>query len=190
MRAQPLPSPQPSPDTRSGEGAKSLSGAARAGPVEFRMEPGRGRERALFVRAVSRASVSRIWETLTGYDRLKQFVPDMLASEREGQDGAAAIVHVTCLTRFMVFVFKLNLHLRIIEHPQQHTLEFEKIAGDCESLRGSIEITTDPVTHDSQINFHAMVVPNGYTTNTKLESMTRRLLIAQANAIRAKAESQ
>jgi hypothetical protein len=126
---------------------------------------------------------------LTGYDRLKQFVPDMLASEREGQDGAAAIVHITCLTRFMVFVFKLNLHLRIIEHPQQHALEFERIAGDCESLRGSIELTADPGTHESQMIFHATVVPNGYMTNTKLESMARRLLVSQANAIRAKAES-
>jgi len=163
--------------------------ASQGGAIDFRMEKGSGRERTILVRTNSHASVERIWETLTGYDHLKQFVPDMLASEREGQDGAAAIVHVTCLTRFMFFVFKLNLHLRIIEHPQQHTLEFERIAGDYESLRGSIELATDPATHDSQIIFHATVVPAGYMTNTKLETMARRLLIPQASAIRAKAES-
>jgi hypothetical protein len=69
-------------------------------------------------------------------------------------------------------------------------MEFERIAGDYESLRGSIELTTDPGTHESQILFHATVVPNGYMTNTKLESMARRLLVSQANAIRTQAERQ
>jgi hypothetical protein len=194
MKAPPEPSvsatPASSPDAMKVQQSKrSPKATAAVNGIEFQMEKGSGRERILSVRATSHASVNRLWETLTGYDRLKQFVPDMLDSEREGQDGAAAIVHVTCLTRFMVFVFKLNLHLRIIEHPQQHALEFERIAGDYESLRGSIELSTDPGTRESQIIFHATVVPNGYMTNTKLESMARRLLVAQANAIRTKAES-
>jgi len=179
----------PASEAKSADGKKRATKAVGADGIEFQMETGNGRERTLSVHVVSHASVNRIWETLTGYDRLKQFIPDMLASEREGQDGAAAIVHVTCLTHFMIFVFKLNMHLRIVEHPQQHTLEFERIAGDYESLRGSIEVTTDPATRNSQINFHATVVPNGYMTNTKLESMARRLLMTQAGALRTKAET-
>ena len=116
-------------------------------------------------------------------------MPDMLASEREGQDGAAVIVHMVCLTRFMIFVFKVNLHLRVIEHPREHTLEFEKIAGEFESFRGSVEVTTDPATHDSQIAFHATLIPTGHATNWVMESMARRLLVAQIESIRAKAES-
>src|SRR5207245_11223621 len=117
-----------------------------------------GRERTLPVRAATKASPNRVWEVLTGYDRLKQFVPDMLASEREGQDGAAVIVHTTVLTHFAFFVFKVNQHLRVIEHPREHTLEFERIAGEFESFRGSVEVGTDPATHDTQIGFHATLV--------------------------------
>ena len=117
-------------------------------------------------------------------------MPDMLASEREGQDGAATIVHTTCLTHFMFFVFKVNLHLRVIEHPQQHSLEFERIAGDFESFRGSIEVTTDPATRDSQIAFHATVVPSGHALNWIMEGMAKRLLTSQLDAIRLKAEAQ
>ena len=189
LSASSMPNKASGTESKSAEGKKHSTKTSAADGIEFQMETGSGRERTLSVHVVSHASIGRIWEILTGYDRLKQFVPDMLASEREGQDGAAAIVHITCLTRFMIFVFKLNLHLRIIEHPQQHSLEFEKIAGDYESLRGSIELATDPSTHDSDIIFHATVVPSGYMPNTKLESMARRLLVTQAGAIRAKAES-
>ena len=156
---------------------------------EFRMETGAGRERTFMVRAGSKASVGKMWEVLTGYDRLKQFIPDMLASEREGQDGAATIVHTVYLTRFMIFMFKVNLHLRIIEHPREHTLDFERIAGEFESFRGSVELTQDPATHESVIAFHAVVVPSGRMANWALEPMARRLLVPQIEAIRAKAET-
>ena len=153
------------------------------------MERGAGRERNIMVRAASTASPAKIWEIITGYDRLKQFLPDMLASEREGQDGAAVIVHTVCITRHLFFMFKMNFHWRVIEHPQQHSLEFERIAGDFESFRGSLEITTDPATRKSLIVFRAMAVPQGAMLNSKLESMARRILIPHMNALRTKAES-
>ena len=169
--------------------APFFSAPSKGGAVDFRMESGSGKERTFLLRAASHASISRLWETLTGYDRLKQFIPDMLASEREGQDGAATIVHATYLTHFMIFVFKVNLHLRVIEHPQQHSLEFERIAGDFDSFRGSVELTTDPATHDSLISFNATLVPASHTPNFVMEGMAKRLLVSEMNAIRAKSES-
>lgn len=160
-----------------------------SGEVDFQMETGRGRERNFLVRAPSKAPANKLWETLTSYDRLRQFVPDMLVSEREGQDGGAIIFHSVCLTRFMFFVFKMNLHLRIMEHPQQKTLEFERIAGEFESFRGAIEIASDPATRQTTLIFRASVVPKGHAMNWVMESMARRLLVAQMDAIRAKAES-
>ena len=171
-----------------GKISKPLQPLSKGGPVEFRMESGSGRERTFLVRAATRASVSRLWETITGYDHLKQFLPDTLTSDREGQDGAAAIVHLVCLTHYAIFVYKVNLHLRVIEHPREHTLEFERIAGDYESFRGSIEISEDPATHDAVITFRGTLVPTGHTMNMTLEKMARRLLIPQMEAVRAKAE--
>jgi hypothetical protein len=113
----------------------------------------------------------------------------MLASEREGQDGAAVIVHTVCLTRLAFFVFKVNLHLRVIEHPREHTLEFERIAGEFESFRGSVQLATDPASHDTQIGFHATLVPSGHMMNWVIEKMARRLLVTQIEAIRTKAET-
>ena len=185
-----LKSQMPTPAVPASEQVKPpVTPLSKSAPVDFRMELGAGRERTFIVRAGSKASVEKVWELITGYDRLKQFMPDMLTSEREGQDGAAVIVHTVCLTRFMVLVFKMNLHLRVIEHPRQHTLEFERIAGEFESLRGSVEVTTDPVTRDTQIAFHATVVPSAASLSWKLEKMAHRLLVPQLEAIRSKAES-
>ncbi len=157
--------------------------------IDFRMEKGVGRQRTFVVQAASNASPQKLWEVLTGYDRLKTFVPDMLTSAREGQDGAAIIVHTVYLTRFMFFVFKINLHLRVLERPREYAIQFERIAGEFESLRGSVEITTDPVTKQSRITFHANVVPTGRSMGWVIEKMGRRLLVPHLEAIRTKAES-
>jgi len=113
----------------------------------------------------------------------------MIASEREGQDGAATIVQHGLSDSADVFVFKMNLHCASSSIRANTTLEFERIAGEFESFRGSIEISTDPVTHDSQMAFHATLVPSGHAMNWALESMARRLLVKQIDALRAKAES-
>ncbi len=175
----------PAKDEKAAPARAPLKGSA----VDCRMETGSGRQRIFVVQATSRASPQKIWEIVTGYDHLKQFVPDMLASEREGQDGASTIVHAVYLTRFMFFVFKVNLHLRVMEHPQEHALQFERIAGDFESLRGSFQITSDPVTAESRMAFHVNLVPTGRTMNWVIEKMGRRLLVPQIEAIRTKAES-
>ena len=108
---------------------------------------------------------------------------------QEGQDGAATIVHTVCLTRFMVFVFKVNLHLRMIEHPREHQLEFERIAGEFESFRGSIDVSVDPATRESVISFRASLIPTGRMMGWTLEGMGRKILTTFVDALRTKAES-
>jgi len=156
--------------------------------LEYQMTSGVGRERLVTVRARSTASAAKLWDMLTGYDQLKQFVPDLLVSEREGQDGGAVIVHAVALTRLYFFVFKVNLHLRVIEHPQQHTLEFERIAGEFEQFRGAVEISSEAAGGPSVISFHATVVPKGVMPSWALRDMAKRLLIPLIEAVRTRAE--
>lgn len=160
-----------------------------SGTVDFQMQNGPGRSRNVMIRVPSRASPARMWEILTSYDHLMRFVPDMLLSEREGQDGSAIVVHTQNLARVMFFVFKMDLHLRVIEHPQQTSLEFERLAGEFESFRGSVEIAPDPSTFGSVLQFRATLVPKGRTMNWSLREATRRYLVPLFEAVRAQAES-
>lgn len=161
---------------------------SQSGQIVYQMESLSGRERRLSLQAPSRASVSKLWETVTGYDRLKQFAPDLLVSEREGQDGSATIVHVVSLSRLLFFVFKVNLHLRIIERPQEHALEFERIAGEFRSFRGSVQISPQG-SSGSTLQFRATVIPQGRMPNWVLRDMTKRFLVPLIDALRARAES-
>jgi len=157
--------------------------------MDFRMDRGNGRDRTILARVKTKASADRLWEALTSYERFKQFIPDVLTSEREGQDGPATIVHMVSLSRWMMFVFKINLHLRILERPQQRIVEFERIAGDFESFRGSFEVQTDPVTKQAAIVFRGALTPKGKTPAWVLHDMAKRFILPKLDAIRSRAEA-
>jgi hypothetical protein len=160
-----------------------------SGTIQYGMADGNDRERLITVKAPSQASPAKLWETLTGYDRLTQFIPDLLISQREGQDGNAIIVHTVSLTRYMFFVFKTNLHLRILENTSQHRLEFERIAGDFDKFTGYVQIAPDPTGTRSTIEIHLTVVPKGHMANSIMHTMTQRFIVPGVDALRSKAES-
>ena len=89
----------------------------------------------------------------------------------------------------MFFVFKINLHLRVIEHPAQHTIEFERIAGEFEQFRGSVELTPDASGNAGTLNVHTTIVPKGRVPAWVLRGMGRRFLTSVVHALRTRAES-
>ena len=155
----------------------------------FALERGGGHDRILQAQVASTASPDRLWEALTSYDRFKLFIPDVLESEREGQDGSAIIVHTVSLSRWAFFVFKINLHLRIIERPAQKVIEFERIAGDFETFRGSFEIQGDPTTKQSTLIFHSTIAPKGKMPDWMLSGMAKRFILPKLAAFCSRAEA-
>jgi len=202
VRADPVVDEMTAPEPTEAAAAKPVEPAAAepqkkmlkptpvstSGAIEFAMENGSGRSRVVTVQFASKADPARLWEIMTGYDHLMRFVPDVLLSAREGQDGRAVIVQIQNLARFMFVVFKVNLHLRVIEHPDQHTLEFERLAGEFESFQGALEITEGPGSKGSVIRFRATIVPKGRMMSKKLRDGARRFLVPAFEAIRAQAE--
>jgi hypothetical protein len=164
--------------------------ASKSGPIQFSLVSLGGREHAARLQVPSHASPAKLWETVTGYERLSQFVPDLLVSDREGMDGSAVVVHTVSLTRLFIFIFKLNLHLRLTEHPQQQALEFERIAGDFEKLQGKIEITSAPAGSQMSVDLHLTVAPHVLMPDWVLRGMAKRFLVPALDAIRARAESE
>jgi hypothetical protein len=152
------------------------------------MDRAEGRGRTVQIRVPSKAAPGRLWEVLTGYDQYKQYVPGMLLSEREGQDGSAVIVHTQSLTKVLFFVFKVDLHLRVIEHPGQMTLEFERIAGEFKQFKGAVSITTDPATKMSVVQFKASLIPKGRSMDWALRDGARKFLVPLFEGVRTQAE--
>lgn len=154
------------------------------------IQRGNGKERLVHGSVQSHGTISRLWELATSYDRFSQFVPDILVSQREGQDGNAIVVQTVSLTRVLFFVFKINLHLRIIEHPSERMLEFERIAGDFESFKGTLAVKSEMGNPNmSTIVLNATLIPRGYTPDWIIRAMTQRAITTALDALRNKAEN-
>jgi len=159
------------------------------GDIDCKVVRGAGPERLIAVRTSSTASKAKLWETLTSYENFSKFLPDVLISQREGQDGKASVIHAVALTRWMFFVFKMNVHLRIVESAEDHTIEFERIAGDFDKLKGKITLSTDPTNPQvTQILYQASLDPKGIFPDWILRPMSQRFLIPVFEALRARAE--
>jgi len=183
----PSASDAPTPDETKASAPVPTPQAAMKG--DFTLEHGSGHDRILQAQVASKAAPDRLWEALTSYDRFKLFVPDVLESEREGQDGSAIIVHTVSLSHWAFFVFKINLHLRIIERPAQKVIEFERIAGDFETFRGSFEIQSDPQSKQSTLIFHSTLAPKGKMPDWMLSGMAKRFILPKLVAFCARAEA-
>jgi len=124
--------------------------APKGGAVDFRWKPAVPEN--IFGRVAAVLSVGRLWETVTGYDRLRQFMPDMIASNvksrRRSDDCAHGLSDSADVLSSDESSFARSSSIRANTH-----WNFERIAGEFESFRGSIETQTDPVTHDSQMAF-------------------------------------
>lgn len=181
----------PRPETAVATSARSMPKLipSASGTIQYTMEKGQGKEKRVTVRVPSSATPGKLWEAFTAYDRLTQYVPGVLVSQRQGQDGPAVIVHTVSLTRFGIFVFKINLHLRIIEHAKQYRLEFERLAGDFEKFSGYVEINADPSGLKSMMDVNITLIPKGYIPQWALRPMAQNYLVPVLEAIRAKAES-
>jgi len=119
------------------------AGAAR-GADEVSVEATR-RDDALEVvcRVLLDAPFDLIWQTLTDYDRLAEFIPGMRRSRLIERQGAVAIVEQSGDAGFLFFSFPLDVTIASTERPP-HVLEVKLLKGDLKRLDGSYRIEPQP----------------------------------------------
>jgi ribosome-associated toxin RatA of RatAB toxin-antitoxin module len=89
-------------------------------------------------RAVLRAPLAIVWDTLTDYDHLAEFVPGLTKSRVISQTGATTTVEQSGEARFLFFVFPIEVTLESVYNPP--TLEVRRIAGNLRHLQGRYEV--------------------------------------------------
>ena len=117
----------------------SSTGEARAAD-DLSVEAAR-RDDALEVvcRATLDAPLELIWQTLTDYDRLAEFIPGMRRSRLIERQGAVAVVEQSGDAGFLFLRFQLDVTLASTERPP-HVLEVKLLKGDLKRLDGSYRI--------------------------------------------------
>lgn len=115
------------------------SGAARA--VDDITVDAIRREGALEVvcRATLGAPLALIWQTLTDYGRLAEFIPGMRSSRVLSQDGAVSVVEQIGEARFLFIAYPIEVTLASTERPP-YSIEARMLKGNMKRLEGVYRI--------------------------------------------------
>lgn len=89
--------------------------------------------------ATIRAPHALIWQTLTDYDRLSQFVPGMHSSRVVDRRGATAIVEQVGEARAAFFSWPIEVTLESVEHPP-NAIRARMLKGNFRQLEGGYEL--------------------------------------------------
>jgi ribosome-associated toxin RatA of RatAB toxin-antitoxin module len=97
----------------------------------------RRRDDALEVlcKAMLEAPAELIWQTLTDYDRLAEFIPGMRRSRVVSRNGAVAVVEQSGDARFLFVSQPIEVTLSSTERPP-HAIEAKLLKGNLKRLEG------------------------------------------------------
>jgi len=118
-----------------------LAGALAAQAAEEVSVEATRRDDALEVvcRAILDAPLDLVWQTLTDYDRLAEFIPGMRRSRVIERRGAVAVVEQSGESSFLFLSFPIDVTLASTERPP-HTLEVSMLKGNLKRLDGAYRI--------------------------------------------------
>jgi carbon monoxide dehydrogenase subunit G len=94
-------------------------------------------------RATVHAPLALIWQTLTDYDRLSEFVPGISRSRLLDYRGTAAIVEQSGEAGFLFFHMPINVVVESLERAPD-VIEVRVLKGNLKQLQGRYRIEADP----------------------------------------------
>ncbi|MGF1514928.1 MAG: SRPBCC family protein [Elainellaceae cyanobacterium] len=103
--------------------------------IEMQMTATGDRHRLLTARILVPAAVERVWQTLTDYEHLADFIPNLSESRRiYHPDGGIRLEQIGSQS-LLKFKFCARVVLDMIEH-FPHQLNFEMVEGDFRTFKG------------------------------------------------------
>ncbi len=90
-------------------------------------------------RAAVRAPTELIWQTLTDYDHLSEFVPGIASSRVVSRQGAQLIVEQKGGARWWLFFYPIRVTVASTEHPME-SIEVHLLQGNLRRLDGGYRI--------------------------------------------------
>lgn len=114
------------------------AGGARADEVSVEATR-RGDALEVVCKAMLDAPLDLIWQTLTDYGRLAEFIPGMRSSRVVGQRGATFIVEQSGVATFLFVSTPIEVTLASTEHPP-YAIEVSMIKGNLKRLDGAYRI--------------------------------------------------
>lgn len=113
-------------------GARAAEGVAIAAERE-------GRAIKVVARATLKAPPALVWQTLTDYDRLAEFIPGIVRSRVIERHGADTVVEQSGTARLLLFSYPIEVTVETRAHPP-HVIEVRLLKGNLRQLEGAYRI--------------------------------------------------
>ncbi len=158
--------------------------------VEVQTDRAEGRQRQISAKIQIPHSTEQVWQILTDYETLADFIPNLSKSKRiEHPQGGIRLEQVgtQCL---MNFKFCARVVLDMVEQ-FPHQIEFQMIEGDFKSFSGSWQL--EPMTlagrSATALRYTLLVLPPRTMPIGLIERRLKQNLAANLVAIRQRAET-
>lgn len=128
-------------------------------------------------------SREQVWEVLTDYDKLTEFIPNMLGSATISDSGDIRIIYQKGKSKFFLFSKTVEIYLRL-EQYRPGLIKFELRDGPFHYYRGSWTLTDRDV-DGTLLTYRAVVKPDFFSPKFITKRVMKNELRASLEAIRA-----
>jgi hypothetical protein len=102
-----------------------------------------------------------VWRILTGYDRMEEFVPDLVSCRVLSRNGNEVIIEQFGNARFLFMSRSIHLIVRATEQPMS-SIDIALISGDMKHYESRWELVPVPETGGTKVLYTGRMMPNFY----------------------------
>jgi len=148
-------------------------------------EPLEGRTRKISASILIEQSIDRVWQIITDYDHLADFIPNLAKSRRISHPAAGIRIEQVGAQNFLNFKFCARVVLDMIEH-FPNRLDFQMVEGDFKSFGGSWQLEEAPA-EATQLIYTVTVLPPRTMPIALIERRLSSSMVVNLEAIRQRA---
>lgn len=110
---------------------------------------------------VVKAPLASVWRTLTQYEKMDEFVPDLASCRVLSRNGNEVIIEQIGTARFLFMAKAIRLVVRATENPMT-SIDIALISGDMKHYESRWELFPIPETGGTRIVYSGKLIPNFY----------------------------
>ncbi len=157
--------------------------------VEVQTDRAEGRQRQISAKIWIPYSIEQVWQILTDYDRLSEFIPNLAKSRQIAHPEGGIRIEQVGTQSLLKLKFCARVVLDMVEH-FPHQLDFCMVEGDFKQFSGSW--TLQPVASGSQLCtelcYVILVLPPRTMPIGMIENRLKSGLVTNLSAIRDRAD--
>ena len=142
------------------------------------------RHRLLTAQILIPTAVERVWQTLTDYEQLADFIPNLSESRRISHPAGGIRLEQIGSQSLLKFRFCARVVLDMVEH-FPHQLQFEMVEGDFKTFKGTWDLQPAPEHQNTtQLTYQLTVCPSRIIPVRAIEQRLGNNLCENLSAIR------